>query len=83
MHLRHISHLSVTSYPLSSPVSSVVFVEASRTDQPGRVVAVFVVAPVLLQKGYVYDDIFIKAFSVVLFAWDLYWIVAKPSLERA
>jgi hypothetical protein len=50
----------------------------ARTDQIGRVVAVFVVSPVLAYKGVVYDDAFIRAFSVVLFAWDLWWLVARP-----
>jgi hypothetical protein len=49
-----------------------------RTDQPGRVVAVFVVAPILARKGIEYDDAFIKAFAAVLFAWDLYWLLARP-----
>ena len=39
--------------------------------------AVFVVAPVLLHKGVVYGYDFIKAFAVVLFAWDLYWLMTQ------
>ena len=55
------------------------FVEAVTTDQPGRVVAVFVVSPVLAVKGARYDDAFITAFSVALFAWDLWWLLRQPA----
>ena len=56
------------------------FVVAKRvikTDQPGRVIAVCVVSPLLAYKGIMYDDTFIKGFSILLFSWDLWWIVAK------
>jgi hypothetical protein len=50
-----------------------------RTDQPGRIVAVCIVSPILAHKGYTYDDVFIKAFAVLLFSWDLWWLVARPA----
>ena len=53
------------------------------TDQPGRVVAVFVVSPILAHKGMMYDDAFIKAFAVALFCWDLWWLMARPARVRA
>lgn len=72
--------LSKTLYSLVQKRKSV-FVEASRriirTDQPGRVVAVFVVSPILAYKGIMYDDHFIKGFSFLLFSWDLWWLVMK------
>ena len=49
-----------------------------RTDQPGRVVAVFLVSPILGYKGMVYDDAFIKSFAITLFVWDMWWLVTKP-----
>ena len=49
-----------------------------RTDQPGRVVAVTIIAPVLAHKGIHYHDTFITGFAVVLFVWDLYWLTCKP-----
>ena len=52
------------------------------SDQPGRFIAVFVVSPVLAYKGFVvYDDTFIKAFSVVLFAWDLWWLIMREPVR--
>ena len=49
------------------------------SDQPGRVIAVFVVSPVLAHKGFVvYQDVFLQTFSVVLFVWDLWWLLRKP-----
>lgn len=48
------------------------------TDQPGRVLAVFVVSPILLFKGLKYKDYFIIIFAIILFFWDLYWILTKP-----
>jgi hypothetical protein len=52
-----------------------------RSDQPGRIVAVFVVSPILLFKGTVYGDPFIQCFSVLLFVWDLYWILHHPPVK--
>lgn len=45
------------------------------TDQPGRYMAVFGFAPILFYKSIKYKDRFIGTFAVVLFLWDLYWIV--------
>jgi hypothetical protein len=52
-----------------------------KTDQPGRVVACFIVSPLLIHKGFMYDDSFIKSFAVVLFAWDFWWLVKCPPKE--
>ena len=49
-------------------------------DQPGRLVAVFIIAPILLLKGLHYDDYFIICFSILLFIWDLYHMIfSKPN----
>lgn len=53
-----------------------------RTDQPGRLVAVGIVSPLLMYKGVMYEDVFIQGFSLVLFVWDLYWIITKPPIVR-
>ena len=45
-------------------------------------VAVFVVSPVLAIKGARYGDGFIQLFSAALFAWDLWWLVAKPARAK-
>lgn len=65
-----------------SHILNSVFVVAKRvirTDQPGRVVAVFVVSPILAKKGLDYGDNFIQAFSVLLFTWDFYWLLMHPA----
>lgn len=49
-----------------------------KTDQPGRVIAVFVISPLLAYKGYIYKDIFISSFAVTLFIWDIYWMKKPP-----
>ena len=49
------------------------------SDQPGRVLAVFVFAPVLLHRSFKYNDTFIRAFATLLFAWDLYWLALWPA----
>lgn len=49
------------------------------TDQPGRVLAVFVLAPIILYKGIHYDDPFLVLFAIMLFFWDLYWLLIKPA----
>jgi len=49
-------------------------------DQPGRLLAVFIIAPILMIKGLHYNDYFIISFSVILFIWDLYHIIySKPN----
>ena len=45
------------------------------TDQPGRIFAVFVASPILFYKGIAYNDVFIIAFAIGLFGWDLYWLL--------
>ena len=49
------------------------------SDQPGRLLAVFVFAPTLFYKSIQYDDKFIKLFAVSLFVWDLYWLLVLPA----
>lgn len=46
-------------------------------DQPGRFIALFIIAPVLLLKGLYYKDTFIIGFAIILFLWDFYWIITS------
>lgn len=56
---------------------------ATITDQPGRVLAVFVFGPLLIYKGFVYKDEFLYFFGVLLILWDLYWIMyQKPKRKE-
>lgn len=48
------------------------------SDQPGRILAVFIISPILAYKGLIYDDWFLYIFGVILCAWDFYWILAYP-----
>lgn len=48
-------------------------------DQPGRILAVFVFAPIIYKKSLKYKDKFLKLFSLSLFCWDLFWLISyKP-----
>ena len=47
------------------------------SDQPGRVVAVLVVAPYLVYRGTRCRDPVLVAIGAVLFAWDLFWIMCR------
>lgn len=49
-----------------------------KSDQPGRIIAVFIVAPILLYKSCKYNDMFILIFSIILFVWDMYWLIIEP-----
>jgi hypothetical protein len=51
------------------------------TDQPGRVLAVLVVAPYLAYRGLRCGDPLLVAIGVVLFAWDLYWLLHREPLR--
>lgn len=53
------------------------------TDQPGRVLAVFVFAPILMYKAYAYKDKFIAVFAILLFLWDLFWLTQNGSHRMA
>ena len=52
------------------------------TDQPGRILAVFVISPILLYKGWQYKDWFIILFAIALFLWDLYWLLMKEPCKK-
>jgi len=54
------------------------FQKQINTDQPGRIIAVFIISPILLYKSHKYKDWFIFIFSIILFSWDLYWLVCEP-----
>ena len=47
------------------------------TDQPGRLLAVFILAPLIAYKACIYNDLFLLIFSIMLFIWDLYWLIYK------
>lgn len=46
-------------------------------DQPGRVLACFLFAPIIGFKGIDYKDAFLILFAILLFSWDMYWIIFK------
>ncbi len=49
-------------------------------DQPGRLIAVFVFSPLILWRGYKYDDVFLVIFALTLFLWDFYHIIfSRPN----
>ena len=48
------------------------------SDQPGRVFAIVVFAPLLIYKGSVYNDSWLIILGLLLFFWDLYWIIYYP-----
>jgi hypothetical protein len=47
------------------------------TDQPGRIAAIGLASPLLLYKGFIYNDNLLKIFAYLLFFWDLYWLMFK------
>ena len=49
------------------------------SDQPVRFLAVFIIAPIIVYKGYIYNDHFLVIFSILLFIWDLYWLICKEA----
>ena len=48
------------------------------TDQPGRVFAILIFSPLLIYKGITYEDITLILLGILLFLWDLYWIMNYP-----
>lgn len=54
------------------------------TDQPGRVLAVFVFGPLLVYKGVIYKDWFLIMFGILLIVWDMYWLLFKePCVNKS
>lgn len=48
------------------------------TDQPGRILAVFLFGPLILYKGIRYNnDVFLIVFGILLIVWDAYWLIYK------
>ena len=49
------------------------------TDQPGRLFAVIVFAPLLICKGFGYNDIILLILGILIFIYDLFWLIYYPS----
>ena len=45
------------------------------TDQLGRIAAVLFFAPMIVYRGRRHRDPFLIAFGVLLFVWDLAWLL--------
>ena len=45
------------------------------TDQPGRLFAIFIFAPLLIYKACIYNDKSLLFLGILLFLWDLFWIL--------
>jgi len=58
------------------------FLSLIKNDQLGRLIAVFIIAPILLVKGLYYKDTFIQIFALLLFIWDLYWLLTQPAKKQ-
>ena len=48
------------------------------TDQPGRIFAILIFSPLLIYKGGIYEDYILILLGILLFLWDLYWIINYP-----
>jgi len=49
--------------------------------QPGILIVILFLSPLLLYKGYIYNDNELMFFSLVLFIWDLYYVIyTKPNI---
>ena len=47
------------------------------TDQPGRLFAIFILAPYLIYKGYKIKDIMLKIIGIIFIMYECYWISTK------
>jgi len=45
------------------------------TEQPGRILAIFVFAPYLIYCGYIYNNIFLLLFGIIFLIYELLWII--------
>ncbi len=45
------------------------------TEQPGRILAIFIFAPYLIYSGYIYNDKIILLFGIIFFIYELFWII--------
>jgi len=51
------------------------------TEQPGRILAIFVFAPYLIYCGYIYNNIFLLLFGIIFLIYELFWIICyKPKM---
>lgn len=49
----------------------------TRTDQPGRLFAFFILAPYLVHTGYKYKDSSLIYIGVVFAIYELFWILCS------
>ena len=45
------------------------------SEQPGRIIAIFFIAPFLLWCGYRYENKILIVLSIVFFFYELFWII--------
>ena len=45
------------------------------TEQPGRILAIFVFAPYLIYCGYIYNNKLLLLFGIIFLIYELFWII--------
>ena len=46
----------------------------SINDEIGKIIAVFIISPILIYKGLIYNDLTLGLLGLMLFLYDSYWI---------
>jgi len=56
---------------------------AADREQPGRLFGMFFFSPYLFYKGLVHKDLSLRIFAVLLFIYELYWVLFYQPGEKS
>ena len=45
------------------------------SEQPGRILAIFIFAPYLIYKGYKFDDKLLEFFGILFIIYEIFWLI--------
>lgn len=45
------------------------------TEQPGRLIAIFIIGPYLLYKGSIFNDKLLLILGIIFIIYELFWVI--------
>lgn len=45
------------------------------TEQPGRLLAIILIAPYLIYCGYIYNNIYLIVLGIIFMIYEIFWVI--------
>lgn len=45
------------------------------SEQPGRLVAIILIAPYLIYCGYIYNNIYLIVLGIIFMIYEIFWVI--------